>query len=152
MKTLKLFVIAFAAISINACAQKPNVPENVDKAFTQKFPDAKSVKWDKENETEWEAEFKLNGLEYSANYSTEGVWKETEHEIQKSDIPTNVKQTLDTEFPDYKIKESEISETTEGSVYEFELEKEKVKMEVAVSPDGKVVKKEVKTANDDDKE
>lgn len=152
MKTLKLFVIAFAAISINACAQKPNVPENVDKAFTQKFPDAKSVKWDKENETEWEAEFKLNGLEYSANYSTEGVWKETEHEIQKSDIPTNVKQTLDTEFPDYKIKESEISETTEGSVYEFELEKEKVKMEVAVSPDGKVVKKEVKTAKDEDKE
>lgn len=152
MKTSKLFVIAFAAISINACAQKPNVPENVDKAFTQKFPDAKSVKWDKENETEWEAEFKLNGLEYSANYSTEGVWKETEHEIQKSDIPTNVKQTLDTEFPDYKIKESEISETTEGSVYEFELEKEKVKMEVAVSPDGKVVKKEVKTAKDEDKE
>ncbi|MBK7094298.1 MAG: hypothetical protein IPH57_04275 [Saprospiraceae bacterium] len=51
MKTLKLFVIAFAAISINACTQKPNVPENVNKAFIQKFPDAKSLKWDKENET-----------------------------------------------------------------------------------------------------
>jgi len=152
MKTLKLFVIAFAAISINACAQKPNVPENVDKAFTQKFPDAKSVKWDKENETEWEAEFKLNGQEYSANFSTDGVWKETEHEIEKSDIPTNVKQTLDTEFAGYKIEESEISETAEGSVYEFELEKDKVKMEVAVSPDGKVLKKEVKPEKDEDKD
>ncbi|GAP43372.1 MAG: hypothetical protein EOL88_03220 [Bacteroidia bacterium] len=150
MKTSKLFVIAFAAISINACAQKPNVPEKVNKAFTQKFSDAKSVKWDKENETEWEAEFKINGQEYSANYSTDGVWIETEHEIEKSAIPANVKQTLDTEFAGYKIEEAEISETAEGSVYEFELEKDKTNMEVAVSPDGKVVKKEVKTEKDEE--
>lgn len=150
MKTLKLFAIAFAAISINACAQKTTAPENVVKAFAQKFPDAKSVKWDKENDTEWEAEFKLKGVEYSANYSTEGVWKETEHEIETSAIPANVKQTLDTEFAGYKIEEAEISETAEGSVYEFELEKDKTNMEVAVSPDGKVVKKEVKTEKDEE--
>jgi uncharacterized membrane protein YkoI len=152
MKTLKLFVIVFAAISINACAQKPNVPENVKNAFTQKFPDAKSVKWDKENETEWEAEFKLNGEEYSANFTTDGVWKETEHEIEKSAIPANVKQTLDNEFRGYKIEEAEISETAEGQVYEFELKKDKVVMEVAISPDGKLVKKEVKTEKDEDKD
>lgn len=118
----------------------------------QKFPDAKSVKWDKENETDWEAEFKLNGEEYSANFSTDGVWKETEHEIEKTAIPANVKQTLDNEFSGYKIEESEISETAEGSVYEFELEKDKVKMEVTVSPDGKVVKKEVKSETEEDKD
>jgi len=145
MKTLKLIAVAFAAISFTACAQKSNVPENVNKAFTQKFPDAKSIKWDKENETEWEAEFKLNGEEYSANYSTDGVWKETEHEIEKSAIPANVKQTLDTEFAGYKIEEAEISETAKGKVYEFALEKGKTEMEVAISPDGQVVKKEVKT-------
>ncbi len=152
MKTLKLFVIAFAAISINASAQKPSVPETVNKAFTQKFPDAKSVKWDKENDTEWEAEFKLKGVEYSANFSTEGVWKETEHEIETSAIPANVKQTLDGEFAGYKIEEAEISETAEGTVYEFKLEKDETKMEVAISPDGKVVKKEVKTEEKDEEE
>jgi len=150
MKTLKLIAVAFAAISFTACAQKSNVPENVNRAFTQKFPDAKSIKWDKENETEWEAEFKINGQEYSANYSTDGVWIETEHEIEKSAIPANVKQTLDTEFAGYKIEEAEISETAEGSVYEFELEKDKTNMEVAISPDGKVVKKEVKTEKDEE--
>lgn len=152
MKTLKLIVVAFAAISINACAQKPNVPENINKAFTQKFPDAKSVKWDKENETEWEAEFKLNSEEYSANFTTDGVWKETEHEIEKSAIPANVKQTLDNEFAGYKIEEAEISETAKGQVYEFELEKDKTNIEVAVSPDGKVVKKEVKTEKEEEKD
>lgn len=152
MKTLNLIAVAFAVMSFTACAQKTSAPENVVKAFTQKFPDAKSVKWDKENETEWEAEFKLKGEEYSANFSTDGTWKETEHEIETSAIPANVKQTLDNEFAGYKIEEAEISETVEGTVYEFELEKDKTEMEVAISPDGKVVKKEVKAEEEEEKD
>ncbi len=152
MKTLNLIAVTFAVISLTACAQKTNVPENVVNAFNQKFPDAKSVKWDKENDTEWEAEFKLNGEEYSANYSTDGAWKETEHEIETSAIPANVKQTLDGEFADYKIEEAEISETAEGTVYEFGIEKDETEMEVAISPDGKVVKKEVKAEEKDEED
>jgi uncharacterized membrane protein YkoI len=148
MKTLNL-IAAAVIISFTACAQT-NAPENVVNAFTQKFPDAKSVKWDKENETEWEAEFKLKGEEYSANFSTDGTWKETEHEIETSAIPANVKQTLDNGFAGYKIEEAEISETAEGTVYEFELKNDKTEMEVAVSPEGKVVKKEVKTEEKDE--
>lgn len=145
MKTVKLIVIAFLAISINACAQNGNVSEKVKTAFEQKFPNAQKVKWSKENETEWEAEFRFKGEEYSANFTSDGVWKETEYEIETSAIPVNVKQTLDTEFAGYKIEEAEISETAEGSVYEFALEKAKTKIETAVSPNGKIVKKEVKT-------
>jgi uncharacterized membrane protein YkoI len=152
MKTLNLIAVAFAVMSFTACAQKTTAPENVVNAFTQKFPNAKSVKWDKENETEWEAEFKLKGEEYSANFSTDGTWKETEHEIETSTIPANVKQTLDSEFAGYKIEEAEISETAEGTVYEFELKKDKTEMEVAISPDGTVVKKEVKTEKDEEKD
>lgn len=150
MNTLKLFVVAFVAMSIGACANMQNVPDKVSKAFSQKFPNAQKVKWDKENNTEWEAEFKLNGEEYSANFSTDGVWKETEHEIEQSAIPVNVKQTLDTEFAGYDIEEAEISETAEGTLYEFELEKDKSEMEVAISPEGKVVKKEVKEEDEKD--
>jgi len=150
MNTLKLMVVAFAVISFTACAQKQSVPDNVKNAFTQKFPNAQKVKWDKENETEWEAEFKLNGEEYSANFTSDGIWKETEHEIEASAIPANVKQTLDDEFAGYKIEEAEISETAEGTVYEFALEKDEQEMEVAISPDGAVKKKEVKKEEDED--
>lgn len=149
MKTVKLIVIAFLAISINACAQKVNVTEKVKTAFEQKFPNAQKVKWSKENETEWEAEFRFKGEEYSANFTTDGVWKETEHEIETSAIPVNVKQTLDAEFAGYKIEEAEISETAEGSVYEFALEKDEKDMEVAISPEGMVKKKEMKKEDED---
>lgn len=142
-----------AVVSLSACGQNNVVPAKVKTALEQKFPNAQKVKWNKENETEWEAEFKLNGEKYSANYSTDGIWKETEHEIENSAIPANVKQSLDTEFAGYKIEEAEISETANGSVYEFAVEKDETTMEVAISPDGKVVKKEIKTEEkEEDKE
>ncbi len=101
MKILKLSVVAMLFAAFSACGQKSTVPNNVNAAFMKKFPNAKKVSWDKENDTEWEAEFKMNGQEYSANFSSAGIWMETEHEIKKADIPAAVKKTLDTEFAGY---------------------------------------------------
>ncbi|MCF6185068.1 MAG: PepSY-like domain-containing protein [Bacteroidales bacterium] len=150
MKNLFVISMILAVFSFSACGQKENIPVKVKTTFSQKFPNAKKVKWDKEGKSEWEAEFKMNGKEYSANFAVDGTWKETEHEIQKSEIPAIVKNTINTEFAGYKIKEAEISETVEGKVYEFELRKEKTETEVAVSPTGKVVKKESKKENDEE--
>ncbi len=153
MKTLKLtaIIMVMAVSSISACKQtRENAPVKVRDSFTKKFPKATDIKWDKENETEWEAEFDMNGKEYSANFSTNGAWKETEYGISKSDIPSVVKITLDSNFAGYEIEEAEISETSEATVYEFELENGETVMEVAISPSGRVVRKEVKQEDDDE--
>jgi hypothetical protein len=150
MNKLKgLLLGSVIVLSQVACAQE-SVPTEVATAFSQKFPTAKNVKWDKETETEWEAEFKLDGKEYSANFTFEGVWQETEYEIKKSEIPAEVQATLTSEFGDFKMEESEISETAEGKVFEFILEKKETTLEVAISPTGKVIKKEVKTEEDEE--
>jgi len=119
------------------------IPQKVQQAFTTKFPGAKKVKWEKENEIEWEAEFKINGVEYSANFLEDGSWQETEHEIKKNEVPVNILSILNTEFPGYKIDAAEISETAEGKFYEFELEKGKEEIEVILSWEGKLIKKEI---------
>ncbi|RUT72856.1 PepSY-like domain-containing protein [Ancylomarina longa] len=143
MKTLKLVTAILLAAGISACAQnKKPVPTAIQNAFLVKFPDAKKVKWDKENKMEWEAEFKMDGKEYSANFLADGTWKETEYEIKKAAIPATIKQTLDTEFAGYEIEEAEFSKTADGQVYEFEIEKGKTNMEVAIDKSGKVVKRE----------
>ena len=152
MKKSMMIVLAVAAVSTVACGQKKEsetAPKTVETAFQQKFPTAQKVKWEKENDAEWEAEFKLDGKEYSANFSSDGTWKETEHEIAKTDIPEGVQNTLNTAFAGYKIEESEISETAEGTVYEFELEKGKTEMEVAIDASGKVLKKEVEEEHEE---
>ena len=153
MKLFRSISIVLLLAGTTACSQ--NTPGAVTDAFKTKFSNAQNVKWDKENDSEWEAEFEMDGKEYSANFESDGTWKETEHEIQKSEIPENVQRTLDTEFSGYDIEESEISEKAEGSVYEFELEKGESNLEVAIDSNGKVTKKEEKKEKgeeDDDDE
>lgn len=150
MKNLILIISIVVLFSLNACGQKSeNVPENVRSAFSQKFPDATKKKWGKENNSEWEAEFKMNGKEYSANFNTAAVWLETEYDVNVNDLPEVVRLTIQNEFKEYKVKESEISETKDGKCYELELKKGEEKLEVTLDLDGNVLKKEQLKDNDD---
>jgi hypothetical protein len=151
MKNLLLVISVLVTISFMACGQtNTNVPEKVKTTFSEKFPDTKKVKWDKEEGEGWEAEFKMNGTKYSATFNEDGEWLETEHEVDFNKVPPIVKATLEIEFTDYKVEKSEISETADGKVYEFDLEKNKSEVEVAIDLNGKIVKKEVPEEDEED--
>ncbi|CAG5082863.1 PepSY-like domain-containing protein [Parvicella tangerina] len=150
MKKTVFIMIAMIGMTAVSCAQ--SAPAEVQEAYKAKFSNAERVKWEKENSTEWEAEFKLDGKEYSANFSNDGEWKETEHEVSKSDLPSAVKQTLSAEFNGYKVEAAESIETPKFSGYEMELEKGESTMEVVIDAKGKVLKKKVEKEDDDDDE
>jgi hypothetical protein len=141
-----IVLLCVSVLALGCSAQKlkeAEVPAKVKEAFTKKFSDSKKVTWSKENENEYEAEFIRNGVEYSANFDTQGTWLETETEIKKANVPDVVMATINKEFSGYKIEEIELSETADnGSVYEFELEKGKSNYEAVVSKEGKLIKKE----------
>ncbi|MGV8812608.1 MAG: PepSY-like domain-containing protein [Gelidibacter sp.] len=144
MKTLKIILGTFLVCVMFAFTSSDPLPQKVKEAFTKKFPTATKVTWDKENATEWEAEFKMNNTKYSANFREDGTWKETEHQISVKDIPQNIKSSLLSAYPGYKIEEAEISETQEGMLYEFMIEKGKSEMEIAINPEGKIEKTKLK--------
>ncbi len=142
MKNLILVFAAGILISITACGQNvKDVPAKVKTAFDTKFPGAQNVKWGKENATQWEAEFKMDAKNYSANYTVDGKWMESEYTISANEIPVAVTATLGKEFPSYILLVSEVSENAKGKVYEFEIKTGNKKKEVAVNPDGTLVKK-----------
>ncbi len=152
-KVLIGICLVFASATAIACTTETEdkVPQVVKDAFAKKFPTAKKVDWEKENKNEWEAEFKLNKVKYSANFLEDGTWKETEYEIDKKEVPKNVILSLESSFPGYEIEEAEISETAEGMVYEFEIEKGKSEIEVTINSFGKVIKKHIdKDVEDED--
>jgi len=143
MKKLVLFIGIIAMAGMMAFGQsETKVPAKVKAAFSQKFPNATKVKWEKENEKEWEAEFKMDGKEYSANFDNSGAWMETEYEISADALPETVKACLEKQFEGYKVEEAEVAESPEGTVYEMEIEKGKSEMEVSISATGKVLEKE----------
>ncbi|GAA4282233.1 PepSY-like domain-containing protein [Gaetbulibacter aestuarii] len=151
MKNLKIITGMFLAGLLFAFAPiKQDAPKKVTDAFHSKFPNAKQVRWDKENANEWEAEFKLNGKEYSANFLDDGTWKETEHKISTSELPKDLKMQIKQKFPGYKIEEPEISETDKGKMFELVLEKDEIIKEVVANSNGQILSQKKVTKADED--
>jgi len=134
-------------LACNTSAQNP--PEAVLKAFTAKFANAKEVEWEKEEDSEWEAEFEMDEEEYSANFSNSGEWLETEMEIETEDLPKEILEVLASEFPGYEIEEAETEKTPSGDFYELEIEKGEEEMEVKMDKSGKILEKETKDEDND---
>jgi len=137
-------------ISFIACGQSAkDVPAGIKATFTQKFSAASKVEWGRENDLEWEAEFTLNGKECSATFDNAGAWMETEYEINLKEIPSAVKTTLDKESAGFKIGESVLAENKDGKVYEFLLSKDKKEFELLIDLNGKMIKKEQVTEEEE---
>lgn len=148
---MKIFIFSaefLFLVVLSACSES-KVPEAAKQAFKQKFPDAKSVKWDKE-EGNYEAEFKLNGSEMSATYDSSGTWLETEALIKIKELPEAILQTIKSQFHGYETEEAEKVERASGDmIYEVEIEKDEQSLEVTFTADGKVVSKKVEEGDED---
>jgi hypothetical protein len=149
MKNTFILFAVFALFCVPAFSQKA-APEIVKKEFAKKYPAAQSVKWENEETTEWEAEFKLNGKEMSASFDNKGVWLETEAEITEKELPAAVANTLKNEFAGYKTGEISTIENPQMKGFELGLKKGETSLEVVFDNSGKVIKKtEVKKEKED---
>jgi len=125
MKHLIKIGAVVLAINLQSCSQKNSnlaPPEKVLIAFNEKFYGATEVEWEMENEKEWEAEFKINGTKFSANFSTNGTWEESEFEIDQAEISDSILSILNQNFKDFNIEKVEITETPSGKAHEFKIE------------------------------
>jgi hypothetical protein len=121
-----------------ASAIKP--PEAMMKAFESKFAHIEKISWAKENVNEYEAEFTLNGLNYSANFSINGEWLETESPVSFDKLPQEVQKSFSTAHKVNEIKTVSKIETSQGSVkYEIEIKKVVGTSELFYTADGESV-------------
>ena len=151
MKKITLFTVLSILLAFTSCDKEEVTPKQITDAFAKKFPTATDVEWDKESDTEWEAEFKMDDKEYSSNFSTSGEWLETEYEIEENEIPENIKLILNENVSEYTIETAEIAETKEGISYEFEIEIEidNKEYDITIDPKGNFKKEEIKEENED---
>lgn len=153
MKNVKYAVLLTISVTMLSCTQSGDqVPEKVKNAFTQKFPKAKKVEWEMEDEQEWEAEFKMDGKDYSANFSVAGEWMETEYAIESTELPTAVITALNENYADYEIEKAELAETKEGTSYELELEVGDEEFEVTITATGQIKSTQKESEEEDDKD
>lgn len=157
MKTTTLIFAAFFTTLVCVAQEKKEkglkeneIPAAVRGAFAKRFPKATDVKWFMESATDFEAEFKMDKTEMSANFDKIGNWVVTETEIKNSELPKAVQASLAREFAGYKIEEAEkVEKPDQAMYYEVALAKGKAKLGIEIGADGKVMKKEEKKEKED---
>ena len=140
MKKYFFVVLAIVCSSTTIFAQN-KAPKAVEMAFNIKFPKATKVKWGKESPNEYEADFTENGIKYSANFSAEGKWLETESPVFFENIPAKIQTEFNNSHKGAKIKAVAKIETSNGEIqYEIEIKKGLKTIEFFYNTEGKLIK------------
>jgi hypothetical protein len=135
----KILFALILALPMTLMAQK--TPKAVETAFKQRFPNVIKVSFDHEKNGEYEANFKINGMKASANFTETGEWRETETEIPVSALPVVVSQAIITKFPKAKIVgAAQIETAKDGTRYEADIKTGWKKIEVILDATGHFVK------------
>lgn len=83
MKASIITILLVFGFAVNILVAQP---QEVTKGLKQKFPTAKNIKWTKEDNDYWRAEFLLGGRKTSAKFDPEGHWHSAQQEIDLEEI------------------------------------------------------------------
>lgn len=113
--------VLFSTLTFAQETPGKDVPAKIKAALQKQFPNAKEVKWEKENGN-YEAEFDMNKADYSALFDVDGHLLETEVEIKVSELPNAALTYIKANYAGQKIKEAAKITNNKGTVtYEAEI-------------------------------
>ena len=136
MKNIFIVLVVGIVASTSASCQL-KITEAAKKAFASMFPNATNLKWEKESADEYEANFKLNNTDVSANFKHDGSWVETETTIKANELPSAVTNAINTKYPGAIYTRTEKIEKPGGKIlYEAVIKVNGKRKEMEVNPDG----------------
>ncbi len=114
-----------------------NAPEAIQREFDQRFSGATDVSWERENPKGWIAEFIWQDRNVVAIYSFTGLWVETKTQIQLSELPVPVKETIESFYPDWKIMVATKIENAKNEIlYRTAIQKDYKLQEIVLKEEG----------------
>lgn len=136
-----IFVATAIIVAYATSFAQSKTPSIVSTKFNQKFPNASSIKWDKENSHEYEASFVWKGEKHSANYSDSGVWLETECSTSFKQLPEKVQTAFNASHKGAIIIAVAKIETSKGTTkYEVEVKQKSKTLEFFYTANGNELK------------
>lgn len=116
-------------------------PKVVTHAFQQKFNGASNVRWEKENETNYEAIFDMNGKRMAAIFNGQGQWLATETEVGLRGLPGISRVVLQTRFIGWSIATAHKIEKADGtSLFRATLNRRGAVKDVFLKKNGTIIR------------
>lgn len=151
-----LLVAIFGMVVLQSCDDDDDngvkVPENLQKALRDKYPDAKHVEWET-RAGYYVADCWNNGADTDVWFSTDAVWRMTETDlgVDVNKLPVSVKNAfLAGAYATWSVDDIDKYEREDKTFYLVEVEKKGQKdMDLYYSEDGDILKEVEDMPNDD---
>lgn len=142
-KLLSMMALSLLCLFMGSCDDNDisvsDIPAQVLNSFNEKYPGI-SVQWEKDVNS-YKAEFRLNGKDADAWFSTNGDWVRTEVDILKTDLPQVVVDAVQKAYEGYVIDDADWIETPSQNYYDVDIEKGgSADIHVHVTTDGTILK------------
>jgi len=116
------------------------VPEKVEEAFREKYPDIVAPAWELDTNGSWEAHFEKNGVKYRSDFNANGNWIETENSLNFEELPANVRAAIEIKYAVENIRDIEAVESAiYGIYYDVEFFKSGEKFDIMYNRKGKIL-------------
>ncbi|MTE25644.1 PepSY-like domain-containing protein [Winogradskyella ouciana] len=136
----RLILIAIVVLFSCSHTVKGQAPDAVKKTFQAKYPEENDPDWHKDDHGYYEANFKIDGIKYRADFNADGTWVETETSIDEDDLPDAIKKVIKEKFDDEKITEVEkVESATKGLFYDVEFKRKGKNKDVEFRADGTIL-------------
>ena len=140
-----IIISAFLLFSGYICAQSQDIPQSnvppvVVSTFTQKFPNAKDVEWELENNT-YHVEFKIGSVDHDAWIESNGQLSSYKQDIRPADLPATVQAAVKKDFSGFKVSDAVKKDMNGDITYKLELKKGGKEWEAVYADDGRLISK-----------
>lgn len=124
MKKL-ILLVSVASLGFISCDKEDvpqkDVPSAVVNALEAKFPEATDVEWEKHG-ANYEADFDLNMIDYSALISSESEILKFKYYISTAELPEAVSNAISSNYPDKIIDDADVLQVGEMVYYQIEFD------------------------------
>ncbi len=139
--TYQLLLLFAVSIGVFACQNKnSHIPELAIAEFNKIYPNAKSVKWNTNNDSIWEVEFKVDEEVMTAEFNKVGVWMQTSRNVSSKLIPQVVIDKMDGFYNGYVITRSILIENPSFKAYDIGIEVNSQKIDLLITEAGEMRK------------
>jgi len=137
----QLLILIFVSIGVYSCNnKKSNLPELAIAEFNKIYPDAKTVKWNYNNDSIWEVEFKLGEKVMIAEFNKAGIWLQSSTNISPDLIPQVVIDKMDGFYYGYAITTSVLVERPDLKGYAICIEVNSQMIDLLITETGELRK------------
>lgn len=136
--TVLLLVIFSASRVVAQGTSTPEVPPTVLQAFAGAYPGIKDIAWN-QNESNFEAHFKLNGKRMELYLDNEGNVNEIKKEIMECELPVDVSTMLVKQYCEWSVSRAFHIETEGTAYYEAVIVKDQKAITLVFERNGELL-------------